>query len=243
MKILLVALKEETEKVLYRHLHPRGFEIIHYWNPIKAMDNIEEIRPDLILFSSEDFPRHWKPFLILLRQTFSRDKAVFILLKGKIFPFEEAAKALYLGVNGIISEDFSDRRRMKHIEDVLSRYKTTGENRGFDRYIPLEDNELEFIFTHPVTLNLITGFIYDISIEGASFKPDSPQLTVDLSLDSEIPYCSLTLENTVISLSAKVVRNNEIIGLRFTQIDDENRQLLKEYLEKSLPKEYSVQSG
>jgi len=35
------------------------------------MDNISEIQPELVLFSAEDYPRHWKIFLKVLRVFYS----------------------------------------------------------------------------------------------------------------------------------------------------------------------------
>jgi len=85
MKLLLVAANDELKRALSFHLRPIGVEVIQYVHPIKAMDNIEEIEPDVVLFSSSDFPRHWKPFLKLLRGNKARNESMFILLRGGDF--------------------------------------------------------------------------------------------------------------------------------------------------------------
>ncbi|MEW5814538.1 MAG: PilZ domain-containing protein [Spirochaetota bacterium] len=231
MKILLVAEKENTKEILTIHLKPRGFEFIHYRNPIKAMDNVEEIDPDLVLFSAEDFPRHWKPFLNILREFRSKERTVFILLRGDLFPFDEAAKAVYLGVNGIISEDFSDRRKMIHLENLFCRYKNPADNRGSQRYIPDTADELEFIFTHPETMKLVTGLLSDISLTGASFKPDNPHLTADLKSGTELPFCSLKIGETIISINCRIVRNKQLVAIQFVEFSSESNELLKNYFE------------
>jgi hypothetical protein len=231
MKVLLVVEKEITKKVLTVHLKPRGFEFIHYRNPLKAMDNIEEVDPDIVLFSAEDFPRHWKPFLKLLRESRSKEDTVFILLIGDEFPFEEAAKAVHLKVNGIIGEDLQDNRKMRNFEGLLSRYKLLKDKRTDSRYIPENYDEIEFVFTHPQSMKLIIGEIDDISTSGLSFAPDTPSLVEDIEPETEIPYCSLRVEEHIISLNCKVVRNhNSVVAFSFIDISSNDRQILDEYI-------------
>ncbi len=231
MKILLIVENDITKETLEIHLRPRGFEFITYRNPIKAMDNIEEIDPDIVLFSAEDFPRHWKPFLKLLREIKTKEETVFILLIGEIFPIEEAAKATHLGVNGIIGEDFKDKRKMLHIEGLLSRYKMLKDNRAEKRYIPDPYDEIEFLLSHPRNLKLITGEVSDISTSGARFLPDSPHLTTDLQPGAEVPYCSLRVGDKIISLTCTVVRNNQLLALKFIDISDDNKQIIQDYID------------
>ncbi len=231
MKIMLVYDKDETYQVLEQHLQPRGFEFITYKNPLKAMDNIDEVDPHIVLFSAEDFPRHWKPFINLLRKDRNKDDCVFILLVGNFFPFEEAAKAVHLQTNGIISEDFKDKRKMLHIEGLLSRYKMIRDSRKGLRYIPDEYDEIEFIFSHPKTLKLITGIIDDISTEGVGFKPDSPHLVADLEEDDMIPSCSLRINDEILNVNCRVVRNSKNLALSFDEIPEEDKITLQEYIE------------
>jgi hypothetical protein len=231
MKIMLVVEKDETQNALEQHLHPRGFEFITYKNPIKAMDNIDEVSPDIVLFSGEDFPRHWKPFLRLLRNSFAKEQTVFILLIGEVFPFEEAAKAAELKANGILGEDFQDKRKMLHIEGLLSRYKMIRDNRKGPRYIPDDYDELEFIFTHPESLKLITGVIDDVSTEGVGFTPDSPHLSSDLEDGSEIPFCSLRIADEIISVTCSVIRNSKNLALEFVNMPEEDKVKLADYIE------------
>lgn len=231
MKIMLVIDKEETQEILEQHLHPRGFEFITYRNPLKAMDNIDEIAPDIVIFSGEDFPRHWKPFLKLLREERGKDECVFLLLAGEFFPFEEAAKAVHLKVNGVVGEDLQDKRTMAHIEGLLNRYKMIRDNRKGQRYIPEAFDEIEFIFSHPDSLKLITGVIDDVSTEGVGFMPDSPHLVADLEEDQAIPSCSLRIFDEILSVHCRVVRNGKNIALAFTDMPEEDKIKLQEYIE------------
>lgn len=231
MKIMLIYDKDETYQTLEQHLHPRGFEFITYKNPLKAMDNIDEVNPDIVLFSAEDFPRHWKPFLNLLRKDRGKDICVVILLVGDFFPFEEAAKAVHLQINGIIGEDLKDKRKMMHIEGLLSRYKMIRDSRKGSRYIPDEYDEIEFIFSHPESLKLITGVVDDISTEGVGFKPDSPHLVADLEEEDEISNCSLRINDEILPVNCRVVRNGKNLALAFINVPEEDKIKLQEYIE------------
>ncbi len=244
MKIMLVIENEKIRERLEKHFHPRGFEFITYSNPIKAMDNIDEIAPAVILISEEDFPRHWKPFMRLLRGSRSKEEAVVILLVGEVFPMEEAAKAAYLQVNGIIEGDLADKRKLVHIEGLLNRYKMIRDVRQGPRYIPDNYDELEFMFTHPETLKLITGVIEDISSEGVGFTSDSPHLISDLETDDEIPFCSLRIGDEIVSLTCRVVRNGRNLALAFVNLTDEKKSMLQNYFDNRSARELShLQSG
>lgn len=231
MKILLVLEKEITKTNLVVHLRPRGFEFIHYRNPIKAMDNIDEIDPDIVLFSAEDFPRHWKPFLRLLRDEHTKEDTVFILFVGDDFPFEEAAKAVHLNANGIINEDLRDNRKMLHIEGLLSRYKMLKDRRDDHRYIPDSYDEIEFLFTHPESMKLITGSIENISISGIRFLPDNPRLTADIEEGSEIPFCSLRVSDHIMSIQCLVIRNDQEIAFQYENLSDRESEIIKKYMD------------
>ena len=233
MKILLITDKETTKEILSFHLTPLGFEFLHYLNPIKAMDNIEEIDPDIVLFSGEDFPRHWKPFLQYLRSFRERDKTIFILLSPEHLEVEEAAKAIFLGVNGIIIEDFSDESRLDQLRRLVSRYKMLNDKRIVPRYVPMSADKMDLVFNHPDSMKLVTGTIKNISFSGASFLPDNPQITLDLTPGKKINHCSLKLGENIISFNASVLRNSNILILDFDSLTDESRDQLSVYLEQS----------
>ncbi|MAG13171.1 MAG: pilus assembly protein PilZ [Spirochaetales bacterium] len=237
MKILLVADKDSTRETLLKHLKPRGLDLIHYRNPIKAMDNIDEIEPDLVFFSAEDFPRHWKPFIQLMRESFTSEQTFFVLLKGEVFSFDEAAKAQHLEVNGIIKEDLEDRKEFRRLEELLVKYSRLEETRDGLRYIPEDHDKLEFVFSHPETFALITGAIFDLSETGIAFDPDDAVITQDIQTDAIIQHATLKIEDDQLACSCIVVRNDGRLVLHFVDLAETQQDTIVSFIERKPERE------
>ncbi|WP_455382246.1 PilZ domain-containing protein [Salinispira pacifica] len=237
MKIVLVAQRDELREHIRDHFNPQGSEIIQYWNPIKAMDNIDEIEPDLVLFSALDFPRHWKPFLVYLRNSRDRDSTVFVLLKGDNFPFEEASKAHHLGANGIVHEDLENKREISRLKELVSRYKDILEARRERRYIPTAVDRIGFLFSHPETLRMITGTVEDISAGGLRLLPDFPEYAADLTPGTVLPGCSLRAGESLYAVDALVIRNDHSLHIFFKSLTDADRSVISRYLSDHVARE------
>ncbi|RKX89711.1 MAG: PilZ domain-containing protein [Spirochaetes bacterium] len=235
MKVLLIIEKDSTRETIIEHLSPRGFDFIHYINPVKAIDNILEISPDMVIFSAVDYPRHWKPFLKVLRLFRNREESIFILLKGENFPVEESTKATILEVNGIIPDDLKDPLVIQQLEDIFTRYNVLDDNRLDRRYIGHAAEDIEFIFSHPVTLTIISGTITDISLNGLCFKPEIPRLTQDIMEGIVLENCTLRVKNSFYNLSVRVVRNNVQLSFKFLEPSESLSYNLLEYFN-SIPK-------
>ena len=233
MKSLLVIENPDTKDRIIRHLSPIGFDFIHYSNPVKALDNIEEISPDLVLYSAEDFPRHWKPYIRLLREIRGRETSVFILLIGENFPSEEASKATTLGVNGMVKSSLEETEDIRKLEDIFSRYGLYDDGRNDRRISGKYLHEAEFLFSHPRSLSIITGTITDLSLGGLRLEPDHPELTSDIPEGVIIENCSLSIEDDIHTVSVKVIRNNRVIAFQYTDISTDARNALIDYLNRT----------
>ena len=231
MKLLLVTAREETRTVVFNHFEKLGYDLISYDNPLKAMDNLVEISPDVVLFNAEDYPRHWKPFLQVMRQLFQRGKSIFIILKGNSFNNDEALKAGSLAVNGVISENFDSDEEMMQLENILSRYIVHNDLRGPRRYTKGSYEDVEFLFNHPVNFTMLTGSVSDLSFDGIRFEPDCPQLTSNIQEGTNIPACSIRFGDFVCSVGVRVVRNNKSISFRFSSFDEADRGCFLDYLD------------
>ena len=101
MKALLVADDEKAITNISEVLKTAGYDVIVYKWLLKAMDNIEEIAPHLIVISTKDYPRHWKT-LAQYSSTLAADYTPEIILYAEEpLPEEEEKKAEALHVRGI----------------------------------------------------------------------------------------------------------------------------------------------
>jgi hypothetical protein len=237
MKALLLIESDRIADIARFYLKPLGFEAIRYRNPVKAIDNLEEIQPDAIVMSARDFPRHWKVLAQAVRAERNKNECVIVLLKGESFPLEEVAKASHIGVNGVVKDDLDDRREQGRFQQLLKRYMVVDDERAADRIMPSPWDRLDFMFSHPFSLAPIAGRLEAISPTGLSFVPDTPALAFDLSAGQIIEDCSMRVGSDIISLSCKVAHAGRVLGLEIEAIADDDRSRLADYLELSPERE------
>ncbi|MDR1626735.1 MAG: PilZ domain-containing protein [Spirochaetia bacterium] len=198
MKILLVADRDALKRFLEQEFSLRGADIVHYWHPIKAMDNVGEMAPNLVIFSARDFPRHWKPFLVYFRAySPAAEKIPFVLLSGENFNDDEAKKAEHLGVSAVIPESLESPGDLQ----ALKKYITPGKNPS---YRPSKEETADILFTHPEHLVLVQGHIEEISPAALSFAPNAPQLCEDFPLPSVVRECSLNIFGALIGADIEI---------------------------------------
>ncbi len=230
MKALLVTERQALRETVDHHLAPQGIVVIHYDNPLKAMDNIVEIDPEIVLFSARDFPRHWKPFLIFLRNHRERRSAVFVLLTPTQFDSDEAAKAQHLGVNGIVRDSLHEPSQRDKLKAIVRRYKKIEDHRTNQRYTPDESDRMIFVFSHPLHCALITGTVLDISGDGLRFDPFRPKLVADLEPGTIIDQAGLRIGDETLHPICRVVSAEKDLRLTFQSMDPEDRGLLLSHL-------------
>lgn len=230
MKALLLIDDDRAADLARFYLRPLGFEPVRYRSPLKALDNLEEIEPDAVILSARDFPRHWKVIAQAIRAERSKEECVLILLKGEFFPFEEAAKASHLGINGVVKDDLDDRHEQAHFQRLLKRYVAIDESRGAERLAPSAWDRFDFMFSHPRTLQPVAGAIETVSMTGLSFMPDSETVASDLAVGEILDDCSIRAGDRILSLSCQVARTGRILGLAISEMASEERAFYEEYL-------------
>ena len=73
MKALIISEEEKVYSTLNDILIKADYDTIIYKWLLKALDNIEEIRPDLIVVSSSEYPRHWKTLVQFVKSGIGGD--------------------------------------------------------------------------------------------------------------------------------------------------------------------------
>jgi len=112
MKALLISDREEIINYVTPLLKEKGFDLIHYKWIIKALDNIEEIQPDLIVLSAMEYPRHWKTLAGFVQSGIGGNDVKMYLYDKQPLPSDEREKAYDLGVLPF-EEDFKSRRSLE----------------------------------------------------------------------------------------------------------------------------------
>jgi len=231
MKMILVAAGGESAISLGYHLKPLGFTVEHHSDPVRVIENLDDIDPQAILYHAGDFPRHWKPLLKLAREKKPREELIFLLIAPKDFPQEDAWKAAHLGVNGILGEDLDSRQQLYQLEEIVRRYRSVSDKRNFTRLVPQAQDTLGFAFTHPRRMALVTGRVREISIQGSSFLPARASAVADLEVGSELKGCSLKIEDQIISVTCKVTRNRAELGFQFLSFEEGGHHALLSYIQ------------
>jgi len=232
MKLLLVLGDDDTYKLITHYVKPLGFEFIRYTHVLKAMDSLDEVDPHAIIISARDFPRHWKIMARFVRDERAKEVCPFIVLKAEDFPVEEASKASFIGVSGLVTESLDDPTEISRLQGILSRYIPIDERRRSRRFYTEAWQRFGFVFTRPDNHILITGLIKDISSGGLSFLPDNSLLLSNISPKTKLGDCSLRTGDAILSPTCQITRMGRLISLMFFSFPEGEREVLSDYLEK-----------
>ncbi len=212
MKLLLICDDPVILSRVNLHFTPAGYSLIHYANPLKAMDNFAEAAPDAVLFRVRDFPRHWKLAFQFLRESFTREQSPFILLTDKSFDKEEVEKAHFMKVNAILSEESP----MEELESTILHYKISPKTRMQMQLIPLKKHKMDFMFMNPESLQLVNARVLELSEKGAALRIEEAVLKDSLPGEGAIlKNCSLNTGKNIIDLNAQVEEARHIMVIRF----------------------------
>ena len=230
MKLLLVLGSDETLEVISRFVKPLGFEIIRYYNVLKAMDNIDEADPSGIIISARDYPRHWKTMVQFVRAERPKNVCPIIILKGENFSVEESSQASFMGVSGIVTESLDNPSEIGRIQEILCRYLPTDEKRRSRRYNVQPWQRLKLVFALPVDQTLVTGELKTISSGGLSFLPDHSKLLAKTMINEIFHECSLRAGDAILSPKCRLVRSGRILSMEFMHFPENEQQILDNYL-------------
>lgn len=182
MKALIISEDKTFIDTFDSYFSQKGFDTIIYKWLLKALDNIEEIRPDCVILSSSEYPRHWKTLVQFVKSGIGGDKIACFLYEPNPLSAKDDSKAQALGISGYIKsfapEDLSVLD--KYLEENFESKQIKNEINTSENIIK-EDSELNtitvdniisenselvsgsgnFIFTHPLTGEFVTGNYFD----------------------------------------------------------------------------------
>jgi hypothetical protein len=231
MKLLVILGSDETLNLIAQNIEPLGFDLIRYQHVLKAMDNIEEIAPSTIIISARDFPRHWKALVQFVRYSHPKVECPIIILKGPNFSLDDASKAFFMGVSGIVSEDLTRPSEVDQLQRLLSRYVQLEEKRSANRFHIEDPRQAGICVVNPVSRSMITGLVKTISASGLSLQPEKTLVLDSLKENMELSECSLRIGEDFITPICRVVRTKPDMSMEFIFLPDVDRILLDNYLE------------
>jgi len=231
MKAIIICDDEELIGKVDSALASLSYDTIIYRWLLKALDNIEEIRPDIVIVSASDYPRHWKTLTQFIKSGIAGKIPDVILYAPKSFSETEKMKAQKLGIKGIF--DSCDEDGMSLFRSIVN--SPTGvlspdfENTETDAVQNTEAASMSetetvaaeglsagkigtAVFTHPKTGAFVTGTIRDLSDGNAEFTADIPSLTAEIASGDRIAELSMRTSGVPTYCTASVVSaGNEII--------------------------------
>ncbi|MGP1495670.1 MAG: hypothetical protein ACTTJG_02590 [Treponema sp.] len=119
MKVLLISENQNHTTLLVSAIDDCGLDCIHYRWFMKALDNVEEISPDLIVIDAMDFPRHWKVLAQYVTSSIFDEPVKVILYAPDDFSKEDIKKSKALKVFGMIQS--KDKLEVKKNIEELSK--------------------------------------------------------------------------------------------------------------------------
>lgn len=195
MKALIVSDDSKIINTLDDYFSKNGFNTIIYKWLLKALDNIEEIRPDVVIISSSEYPRHWKILVQFLKSGLGGNKIGIYLYENDELSEENKKKAESLGVNGYITS-----LETSELEKTLENINAFFDNNtvpSFEESVPTV-NDIEqpisgtghVLFTNPVTKKYVKGTYFDKSEKQITVKLDYIDDIKEISVKSNIPEFS-----------------------------------------------------
>ena len=232
MKAIIICDDEEVIGKVDAALASLSYDTIIYRWLLKALDNIEEIRPDIVVVSASDYPRHWKTLTQFIKSGIGGKIPDVVLYVPSSFSVAEKKKARKLGVKGIFAScDESGISLFRSIvTSPIGGLSPSPEEIETD--VPDSDSESDEIskteafsiegltsgkagtavFTHPKTGVFVTGKIRSLSDGNAEFTVDIPALTAGISCGDRIEELSLRTAGVPTYCTASVISaENEII--------------------------------
>ena len=209
MKALIVLEDKEKLSLLKKKLTDAGFDTICYQWLMKALDNLEEISPHLVIISAEDYPRHWKVFVQHVKANFSDNQTeIYLLASSK--DSVESDKVKILGIKDVIYDFESDLQKLisswiPDPEEIVAQVASTEtahtaaqvatpEPADTAAQVPSQKpvvSSCNFIITNPVTNRAIPGRVRKYKYPTIIFIPNNKEDVKALRFGQVFENCIL----------------------------------------------------
>lgn len=190
MKALLISDDESIVTPLDSYLKNHQFDTIIYKWLIKALDNIEEIKPDLIVISAAEYPRHWKTLVQFVKSGIGGDNVKIFLYEPSPLSDEDKLKAKKLQVSYFATLEETDLKKL-----IIS-------------FFP----EGDILFNHPKTNAVYSAKLFRKDDKRIQFKSDFR--IPEIKINDYINHLTLCINDKCEIIKGKVISHtNEVITL------------------------------
>ncbi len=183
MKILIISETPNTLELYDNFFTTNGFATICYSWLVKALDNIEEINPEIILVNSIDYPRNWKVLIQNAKQVSRKLQHCIVVVPNDIDD-DELQKIKTLGVLNIRS-DFTQTDEAQKLLSILkpSTIETIVQQSS--------NNDLILTCTMPETRWEITGNVESYNYPTIVFTPKQEKYLQLFTFGKKFYECTL----------------------------------------------------
>ena len=242
MKALIISEDESVYSTLDNILKKASYDTIIYKWLLKALDNIEEIRPDLIVVSSSEYPRHWKTLVQFVKSGIGGDNVDIYLYEPTPVSSEDEEKAKILGVTGCFNkfEEFEglvapEEEEPKDVLRQAQEPQVVQEQTAVPEIVegPAEEdtsipNTGHFMFTHPKTKKFISGKFFDYNGKTLSCtfynEKDLDSIDNEMKVETFSFFDSLKTRTAHVVLKniMRISQSNTFVIVEIQDIYDEN---------------------
>ena len=214
MKAVIIAESESIIEEFSQYYKENGYDIIVYRWLMKAMDNIEEIDPDLIFINAEEYPRHWK---VLCQYVAGLNKnPKIVLYSSSVLNDEDKNKAKILKIDSVINSS-EDLQEICTLEELCP---TTTES---EHEIETEPELISEITPEiDVEQEIETESVIEVEPEKDFVHHEEVAQEIDVEQDNEIVQ-----EIPEISPENEIVQDSEV-EQEIKEVESENKTIQSE---------------
>lgn len=216
MKALIISDKQEIIDLLRAKLVDDGYDIIVYHWLLKALDNVEEIQPDYIVLSADEYPRHWKTLASFVQSGIGGKDVRYCLYNADNLSDDDKSKAEKLNVEFWNEKKEVTSKAVPVVNEITETAKVVpvvNEITETAKAVPVvnENPEQALILTHPITKNFVLGTAkkIDENTYECSFN------RMGFMLHQNIQYVTVGDDNSQVSFDAEIKSfNKDLINLK-----------------------------
>lgn len=181
MKAVIIAESENIIEEFSQYYKENGYDLIVYRWLMKAMDNIEEIDPDLIFINAEEYPRHWK---VLCQYVAGLNKnPKIVLYSSSVLNDEDKNKAKILNIDSVINSS-EDLQEICTLEEICPTTTESEQEIESESVIEVEP-EKDFVHHEEVAQEIDVEQDNEIVQEIPEISPEN-EIVQDSEVEQEI---------------------------------------------------------